>query len=166
MRRRRSAWPWTWSSRFDLPVEDTEVTKVEKRAASFVPRQTQDKMQWATNVFDNGSWHGLSFSLLYLFTFLPFHRLHACVKWALYHVPIKRSTCTSALPLAMFIKNRHLGCNNKQAQHKKGRNHFFVQEITSPTSNRYIYFVSFIIENQPSIECVELQLPTVLQWLH
>ena len=49
---------------------------------------------------------------------------------------------------------------NTQAQHKKVRNHFFVQEITSPTSNRFIYFVSFIIENQPSVECVELQFNT------
>ena len=42
---------------FASPVEDTEVTKVDKRAASFVPRQTCDKtkMQWATNVFDNES---------------------------------------------------------------------------------------------------------------
>ena len=32
-----------------------------------------------------------------------------------------------------------------------------MQEITSPTSNRYIYFVSFIIENWPSVECVDLQ---------
>ena len=49
-------------------------------------------------------------------------------------------------------------CNIK----KEVRNHFFVQEISSPTSIPYIYFVSFIIENQPSVECVELQLPTVL----
>ena len=76
MRQRRSAWPGTWTSRFefDLPVEDTEVTKVDKRAASFVPRQTQDKNAMGNERFDNGSC--LSFSLLYLFTFLPFPRLH------------------------------------------------------------------------------------------
>ena len=33
---------WSWSARFDLPVENTEVTEVDKRASSFVPRQTQD----------------------------------------------------------------------------------------------------------------------------
>ena len=38
------------------------------------PDKHKTKMQWETNVFDNGSC--LSFSLLYLFTFLPFHRLH------------------------------------------------------------------------------------------
>ena len=55
-------------------VEDTEVIKVDKRVASFVPRQTQDKNAMGNERFDNGSC--LSFSLLYLFTFLPFHRLH------------------------------------------------------------------------------------------
>ena len=38
MRRRRSEHGLEASSRFGLPVDDTEVTQVDKRAASFVPR--------------------------------------------------------------------------------------------------------------------------------
>ena len=34
-----------------LPVDDTEVTKVDKRAASFVPRQTQDKNAMGNECF-------------------------------------------------------------------------------------------------------------------
>ena len=62
------------STRFGRPVDDTDVSQVDKRAAIFCPNKHKTKMQWTTNVFDNGSC--LSFSLLYLFTFLPFHRLH------------------------------------------------------------------------------------------
>ena len=71
--------------------------------------------------------------------------------------------CTSSCDV---YQNRHLGCNkHTSATSKKEKLEitFFVQEITSPTSNPYMYFVSFIIDNQPSVECVELQCPTVLQ---
>ena len=158
MRRRRSVWPWNWSSRFSLPVEDTEVTQVDKRAASFVPQQTQDK-----NAMGNECFRQL---ILFFIHFSAFSQA-ACVKRALNHVPILKIEVHVLLHFLLLClwKIDILAVTNTQAQHpkKEVRNHFFVQEITSPTSNRYMYFVSFIIESQPSVEWVELQLPTVLQ---
>ena len=86
MRRRCSAWPWTWSSRFGLPVEDTEVTKVDKRAASFVPQQTQDK-----NAMGNECFRQRMFFIFLSTLFIHFSAFSqaACVKRALNHVPIK-----------------------------------------------------------------------------
>ena len=80
MRRRRSVWPWNWSSRFSLPVEDTEVTQVDKRAASFVPQQTQDKNAMGNECFRQ--------RILFFIHFSAFSQA-ACVKRALNHVPIK-----------------------------------------------------------------------------
>ena len=59
---------------FDLRVEDTEVTKVDKRAASFVPRQTQDKNAMGNECFRQRIL--FSFLSTLFITFLPFHRLH------------------------------------------------------------------------------------------
>ena len=86
MRQRRSAWPWTWSSRFDLPVEDTEVTKVDKRATSFVPRQTQDKNAMGNECFRQRI---LFIFLSTLFIHFSAFSQAACVKRALNHMPIK-----------------------------------------------------------------------------
>ena len=85
MRQRRSAWPWTWSSRFDIPVEDTEVTKVDKRAASFVPRQTQDKNATGNECFRRRI---LFIFLSTLFIHFSAFSQAACVKRALNHMPI------------------------------------------------------------------------------
>ena len=83
---RRSAWPWTWSSRFDLPVKDTEVTKVDKRAASFVPRQTQDKTAMGNERFRQRI---LFIFLSTLFIHFSAFSQAACVKRALNLMPIK-----------------------------------------------------------------------------
>ena len=91
---------------FGRPVDDTEVTKVDKRAASFVPRQTQDKNAMGNECFRQRI---LFIFLSTLFIHFSAFSQAACVKRALYHIII--CTYTPALPLAMFIKNRHLGCN-------------------------------------------------------
>ena len=57
---------------FDLRVEDTEVTKVDKRAASFVPRQTQDKNAMGNECFRQR----ILFIFLSTLFILPFQRLH------------------------------------------------------------------------------------------
>ena len=81
-----SALPWTWSSRFDPPVEDTEVTKVDKRAASFIPRQTQDKNAMGNECFGQRI---LFIFLSTLFFHFPAFSQAACVKRALNLMPIK-----------------------------------------------------------------------------
>ena len=134
------------------------MTKVEKRAARFVHRQTQDK-----NAIGNEC-----FRQLILFIFLSTLFIHfsafsqaACVKRAHNNYAHKIEVHVRLLVLLLCLSKIDIwAVTNTQAQHKKVRNHFFVQETTSPTSNRYIYFVSFIIENQPSVECVELQSGT------
>ena len=87
MRQRHSALPWTWSSRFDLPVEDTDVTKVDnyKCAASFVPRQTQDKNAMGNECFRQRI---LFIFLSTLFIHFSAFSQAACVKRALNHMPI------------------------------------------------------------------------------
>ena len=59
------------------------MTKVDKRAASFVPRQTQDKNAMGNEyVFDNGS------CFYFIYSLFAFSQA-ACVKRALNHMPIK-----------------------------------------------------------------------------
>ena len=109
MRQRRSGLELDLRDSIFLSKTRTEVTKVDKRATSFVPQQTQDKNAMGNECFRQRI---LFIFLSTLFVHFSAFSQAACVKRALNHMPIKyRSTCTSALPLAMFIKNRHLGCN-------------------------------------------------------
>ena len=72
--------------RCDLPVEDTEVTKVDKRAASFVARQTQDKNAMGNECFRQRI---LFIFLSTLFIHFSAFSQAACVKRAVNHKPIK-----------------------------------------------------------------------------
>ena len=67
-------------------VEDTEVTKVDKRAASFFPRQTQDKNAMGNECFRQRM---LFIFLPTLFIYFSAFSQAACVKRALNHMPIK-----------------------------------------------------------------------------
>ena len=123
----RSAWPWTWSSRFDLPVEDTEVPKVDKRAASFVPQQTQDKNAMGNECFRQRI---LFIFLSTLFFHFPAFSQAACVKRALNH-KIEVHVLLHFLLLCLS-KIDIWAVTNTQAQHKKVKNHFLCKKSPHP----------------------------------
>ena len=129
----------------------------------------QNSERWTYNC-DLALWPSLSQIFLFLFFIFMLLLLFCCCCCCWWSFDLRTNKKKKIVLLHFLLlclsKIDIWAITNTQAQHKKVRNHFFVQEITSPTSNRYIYFVSFIIENQPSVECVELQLPTVLQWPH